>query len=91
MHDLVDYVSEEATNAGKNAARYVLEYHNKAASGNVVEIIPKNGIRYTVPSHINVERMDDILTIRFRVRDVYPDAYINVYFDDERVQHKSAG
>jgi len=88
VHDLVDYVSEEATNAGKNAARYVLEYHNKAASGNVVEIIPKNGIRYTVPSHINVERMDDILTIRFRVRDVYPDAYINVYFDDERVQHK---
>lgn len=89
VHDLVDYVSEEAENAGKNAARYVLG-SDKASevSKKAVEIIPGKGVRYTVPSFINVDRMDDILTIRFRVRDIYKDSYVNVYFNDERIIHR---
>ncbi len=89
VHDLVDYVSEEAENAGKNAARYVLG-SDKASevSKKAVEIIPGKGVRYTVPSFINVDRMDDILTIRFRVRDIYKDSYVNVYLNDERIIHR---
>ena len=45
-------------------------------------------MRYTVPSTVDPERMDDLLTVRFRVGSVYKDAFVSVYFDDERVQHK---
>ena len=31
--------------------------------------------------------MEDLLTVRFRVGDVYKDSYVSVYFDDERVVH----
>ena len=45
-------------------------------------------MRYTVPATLDPERMDDLLTVRFRVGDVYKDAFVSVYFDNERVQHK---
>jgi hypothetical protein len=31
--------------------------------------------------------MDDLLTVRFRVGDVYKNSFVRVYFDDERVFH----
>ncbi|WP_026527310.1 NAD(P)/FAD-dependent oxidoreductase [Butyrivibrio sp. VCD2006] len=85
VHDLVDYVSEEATRAGANAAKFVK--NGKTESGKVVELTATDGARYTVPSTINIDRMDDLLTVRFRVGAVYKDSYVSVYFDDERVMH----
>ena len=41
-----------------------------------------------MPSTINVSRMEDNLTVRFRVGAVYKDSYVSVFFDDERVQHR---
>ena len=87
VHDLVDFVSEEASSAGKNAAKYVKE-GNKKVSGNVININPVEGVRYTVPCTINTDVMDDVVTVRFRVGNIYKNHYISVYFDDERVQHK---
>ena len=37
---------------------------------------------------IHPDRMDDKLTVRFRVGGVYKNCYISVYFDDERVIHR---
>ena len=85
VHDLVDYVSEEATRAGANAAKFVKG--GESASGKVIELFATDGARYTVPSTINIDRMDDLLTVRFRVGAVYKDSYVSVYFDDERVMH----
>lgn len=87
VHDLVDFVSEEATTAGKNAAKYVKE-ETAGGDGKVVEIKAIDGVRYTVPSTINVDRMDDILTVRFRVGAVYKNHYISVYLDEERIAHR---
>ncbi len=86
VHDLVDYVSEEAARAGENAAKYVNGKLPKDSS-NVIDIVATEGARYTVPSTIDAQRMDDKLTVRFRVGAVYKNAYVNVYFDDERVMH----
>ena len=86
VHDLVDYVSEEATTAGKNAAAYVRGEFK--SDGNAVTLEPGDGIGYTVPETIRPEVMTDLLTVRFRVRNVYKDHFISVYFDDERVQHR---
>jgi thioredoxin reductase len=90
VHDLVDYVSEEAGNAGRNAAVYVKERYGKAAakSDNIIEIKATDGARYTVPSTIDLSKMDDKLTVRFRVGAVFKDSYISVYFNDERVMHR---
>ena len=41
-----------------------------------------------MPSTINVSRMEDNLTVRFRVGAVYKDSYVSVFFDEERVQHR---
>ena len=87
VHDLVDYVSEEAAMAGKNAAKYILTPANEASenmnSESVICIQGKSGVRYTVPSYIHTSQMEDTLTVRFRVGNVYKNSYISVYFDDE--------
>ena len=85
VHDLVDFVSQEAAEAGKNAARYVLE--GKAASGRSIPLHAVDGVRYTVPCSVDPVRMSDTVTVRFRVGRVFQDAFISVYFDDQRVQH----
>ncbi len=86
VHDLVDFVSQEAQAAGKNAAAYAL--NGKNTSGRDIQIKATNGARYTVPSMVNPERMDDNHTVRFRVGDVFKNCFISVYFDEERVLHR---
>lgn len=89
VHDLVDFVSEEAKAAGRNAADYVKRKDGyEKTEGQVIRLVPTGGVRYTVPSTIRVENMAEELTVRFRVGAVYRNAYIGVYFDDERVIHR---
>lgn len=87
VHDLVDYVSEEAAAAGKHAAAYV-----KEAAGNrllepeaPVVLEAAAGVRYTVPSTLQLSRIEDVQLIRFRVDDVYRDVFLKVYFNDTPV------
>lgn len=84
VHDLVDYVSEEASLAGENAARYVMD-GRKAENSHSVQLQAENGVRYTVPQSLDISTMKDQITVRFRVADVYKDRYVSVYYDDKRV------
>ena len=88
VHDLVDYATLEAQNAGRNAALYVNDILSHEADGSVIDIIAKNGIRYTVPEKININRLEDSIMVRFRVTDVFKDAYVGVFLDGERSLHK---
>ncbi len=88
VHDLVDYVSEEAKRAGENAVAFIKGGAIDKKDVKPVEIRTEGGVRYSVPSFINPGAMEDMLTVRFRVGAVYKDAYISVYFDDKRLQHK---
>ena len=89
VHDLVDFVSEEASAAGKNAAKYI-KNGGKAVevSHETVALCPEGIVRYTVPKTLNVERMDDEITVRFRVGAVQKNCCISTYFDDERVMRR---
>ncbi len=87
VHDLVDFVSEEAAAAGKNAARYVKD-GRRSGSGQEIELRAVDGVRYTVPCTIHSDRMEDTQIVRFRVGNVYKNCYIGVYFDDEQVMHR---
>lgn len=87
VHDLVDYVSEEASLAGVNAAAYVKTGAEKP-SGRRIELKAENGVRYTVPQTLDVENMEDKVTVRFRVADVYKDRYISVYYDGDLISRR---
>jgi pyruvate/2-oxoglutarate dehydrogenase complex dihydrolipoamide dehydrogenase (E3) component len=87
VHDLVDFVSQEAVTAGKNAAAYI-KAGCRDDEDKVVELIPEGGVRYTVPKFVRPSMMEDNLTVRFRVGDVYKDKAVAVYFDDEQISKR---
>lgn len=88
VHDLVDFVSEEAAVAGKNAANYVKTKETERKNVNEIILNPAEGIRYTVPSTVNPNRMDEKMTVRFRVSGVFKNCYISAYLDEERLIHR---
>ncbi len=82
VHDLVDFVSEEAEIAGKSAAEYI----NGAKEGGVsVNLTTDGKVRYTVPQRVTTCK--DV-TVYFRVADVYKNIKLNVYKDGELVLSK---
>lgn len=83
VHDLVDFVSQEAANAGRSAVRHLL--HGGAHSGRTVCLTAGKGVRYTVPSAVDPARMDEDLTVRFRVADVYQNTAVVVTADSGEV------
>ena len=87
VHDLVDYVSEEASQAGKNAAAYL--QGGLAGKGKVIPVCAVDGVRYTVPASIDVSRMGETQTIRFRVGNVYRDAAVEVACGSRVLKHIS--
>ena len=85
VHDLVDYVSEEAMRAGENASKYVKNRDvNKRTC--IIPIKAENGVRYTVPQTIDQTNMDDKVIIRFRVGDVYRGKELAIYYDDQKTR-----
>ncbi|MBO5440484.1 MAG: FAD-dependent oxidoreductase [Clostridia bacterium] len=82
VHDLVDYVSDEAEIAGKGAAEYIKSSQNKTVN---IPITTDGKIRYTVPQSIT-ENKD--VTVYFRVNNVYKNVKINVYDNDKLVLSK---
>ena len=53
-----------------------------------VRISPEGGVRYTVPTFIRPTEMEDTLTVRFRVGDVYKNCSIVTYFDDVQINKR---
>lgn len=104
VHDLVDYVSQEAAQAGEEAAKYVKFLHDgvretaicgedtceeqKLSTETVLEIQATDGVRYTVPKRIRPSKVDWDTVIRFRVGMIKENCYISVYLGNKRVIHK---
>ena len=78
VHDLVDYVSEEAGAAGAHAAAYI-QSAGREAQAAALPVLCRNGVRYTVPSTVRPACVEDKLTLRFRVDNVYQNKKIAVY------------
>ncbi|MBR1842123.1 MAG: FAD-dependent oxidoreductase [Oscillospiraceae bacterium] len=85
VHDLVDYVSEEASRAGKNAAAFI-KAGGMRERGRVITLKGEGGVRYTVPQTIDPKNMEDKLTVRFRVGDVYKGKSLAVYYNGVEVR-----
>lgn len=65
VHDLVDFVSEESARAGEAAVDFILKGRDRSEPE--IKLVPKNGVRYTVPSKLRVGNISDSVHIRFRV------------------------
>ena len=82
VHDLVDFVSEEAEIAGKSAAEYLTESGKSAAD---IAVKPAGIVRYTVPRKISAEKE---VKVFFRVSELMRGARVNVYADGNLVISK---
>ena len=85
VHDLVDYVSNEAEKAGENAALYALS--DRKPSKKKIPVSVFGLARYTVPEMIDEDTKEDT-TIRFRVSNVKKDGKITVRVNGEEVISK---
>ena len=84
VHDLVDYVSEEAASAGRAAVAFV-EAGGREEARNEIPITFEGGPRYTVPVAIDPKFVGDSLTIRFRVGGVMRDRRVKLILDGDEV------
>lgn len=82
VHDLVDFVSEEAEIAGKAAAEYIKGTEGEALS---IPVKTDGKIRYTVPQIITKKK--DV-TVYFRVSDVYKNVTVKVTSGDAVIVSK---
>ena len=82
VHDLVDYVSEEAEIAGRAAAEYL---SGEVANGESISLVTDGKIRYTVPQRISAKKK---VTVYFRVSDVFRNARIIVKDGDKILINK---
>ena len=72
VHDLVDYVSEEAAIAGRAAAEFI---KGSTFSNKSIKLVTDGKVRYTVPQRISA---NEDITVYFRVSDIYRDIRITV-------------
>ena len=85
VHDLVDFVSQEAAQAGRRAARYL---SGGGVRGEPVRLTAGRGVRYTVPAQVDPLRMEEELTVRFRVDNEYRGAAVVVSAGEEILQRR---
>ncbi len=85
VHDLVDFVSTEAKEAGRSVAKY-LGVDKKEVGKK--EIILKNGVglTYTVPQKINVDKVEKIVGVMFRVNKIYENVKIVIESNGKKIK-----
>lgn len=82
VHDLVDFVTEESKRTGISAARYI---KNELKKDKYVNIINGANVNYTVPQRLNIDDVQDKLTIFMRVNNIYHNKALVVRSGDEVV------
>ncbi len=87
VHDLVDYVSEEAKEAGIKAYEYINSKAKKVYPK--TEIETDSLVRYTVPELIINNEDYNPLTIKLRVSNVFKKVRLEVKADDEVIFSKA--
>ena len=75
VHDLVDYVSEEAALAGTSAAAHL---RGELTEGRTITLKTDGKVRYTVPQTVTVTENTSDVTVYFRPADVWRDVTVTV-------------
>ena len=85
VHDLVDFVSQEAALAGRQAASYL---QAPRPAGRTVAVKPGPGVRYVVPQFLDPAAMDGPVTLRFRVAAPARRCAVTLTQDGRTIQRK---
>ena len=75
VHELVDYVSEEAALAGTSAAAHL---RGELTEGKTITLKTDGKVRYTVPQTVTVTENTADVTVYFRPADVWRDVTVTV-------------
>ena len=84
VHDLVDYVVEEAREAAVGAVQYL--NGELTHQGHLYEVNPGNGIGYVVPQLVYIDDVKDKVSFKFRVRKPYKDVDIYIKEGDKVIK-----
>lgn len=85
VHDLVDFVTEEAESAGYSAACFVQEGDCVTEESKILNLKTDSNIGYSVPQKIRVEDVDKLVRVFFRVKKIYKEP-AKIVFRDETNQ-----
>ena len=84
VHDLVDFVSEEAELAGRYAAKYVLE---EKTAKNYVEVINGKNVSYVCPQRVD-KNLGEHVKLFFRVTNTFKNCTITAKCGDKILMQK---
>ncbi len=87
VHDLVDFVSQEAELAGKGVAKFIKDEINQDSG---IETKVDQNLSYVVPQKVSLDNADDEITFYMRVRNVEENKKINAYLDGNKIATKRA-
>ncbi len=88
VHDLVDFVSDEAAIAGKSAAEYVSGRTKEKVRS--VSLTTGRGVRYTVPERIDLYEANEPVKVFFRVTDVFKNIRLIIESESGEIAVKKA-
>ena len=86
VHDLVDFVTEEARRAGRYAAEYVLSKSDIEPLLSDMKTYTGEGIAYIVPQKIRSEKLTEYLDLFFRVRQEYKQVELVISGDHTEIK-----
>jgi len=87
VHDLVDFVSEEAQKAGRNAYQYTAS-QGACEKTELLEIVDGFGVSGTVPQLIHKETKEDLM-LMFRPKAIYQKSRVCIDVGEKNVLSKS--
>ena len=82
VNDLVDYVSENAKEAGERAASY--QIHERK----LIDVVPLNGISYIVPEKVDLNQKMGNITFYFRSKETLKNVELSIKVKDKEIYHK---
>ena len=84
VHDLVDYVTDEAKLAGLGAARYLQHHFNILT--NETQTISGNGINYIIPQKYHFDNIQEEIIFKFRVKKPFHHVELILKEDDKIIK-----
>ncbi|MPN52349.1 hypothetical protein SDC9_200005 [bioreactor metagenome] len=88
VHDLVDFVSEEAEKAGATAWRYINGTLNK--DQRAIPVINGFGVSGAVPQKIHIGEANQPVTLMFRPKNVYQNVKISVTAGEKEIYRRAS-
>lgn len=85
VHDLVDFVSAESEKAGRSAAEYIKNDCVPTDRAAAFELRNGDGVSYTVPQKVILNRIQDRLELFLRVRAKSENSVIEVSGEDGKI------